>query len=138
MISPFWATVIIVAFILVFGVGIPIVERRAPKYISYRWCVVVVILALLIGVVIDFDVLSDDARKIMMVGCLVISGGYVLLRTAEKAFANGWFKGAQIEAKKGDISIKVSSPKSLDESITTLQESGFDMLDSEYVNKICK
>lgn len=138
MISPFWATVIIVAFIIVFGVGVPIMDKRFPKYISYRWCVVVVVLALLIGVVIDFDVLSDDARKIMMVGCLVISGGYVLLRTAEKAFANGWLKGAQIEAKKGDVSIKVSSPKSLGESITTLQESGFDTLDSEFVNKICK
>ena len=113
-------------------------DKVAPKYVSYRWCVVVVVLALLIGVVIDFDVLSDEARKIMMVGCLVIAGGYVLLRTAEKAFANGWLKGAQIEAKKGDISIKVSSPKSLNESITTLQESGVDMLDSEYVNKICK
>ena len=138
MISPFWATIIIVAFIIVFGVGVPIMDKRFPKYISYRWCVVVVILALLIGVIIDFDVLSDEARKIMIVGGLVITGAFVVLRTFEKAFANGWLKGAQIEAKKGDISIKVSSPKSLGESITTLQESGFDTLDSEFVNKICK
>jgi hypothetical protein len=138
MISPFWATAIIVVFILIFGVGVPIMDKWFPKYISYRWCVVVVVLALLIGVVIDFQMISDDARKIMMVGALVIAGGYVLLRTIEKAFANGWLKGAQIEAKKGDISIKVSSPKALDESITTLQESGFDLLDKEYVDKICK
>jgi uncharacterized membrane protein YoaT (DUF817 family) len=138
MISPFWATVIIIAFILIFGVGVPILEQKLPKYISYRWCVVVVVLALLIGVIIDFDVLSDEARKIVLIGGLVIAGIFVVLRTFEKAFANGWLKGAQIEAKKGDISIKVSSPKQLDESITKLQESGFDMLDSEYVNKICK
>ena len=138
MISPFWATIIIIAFILLFGVGVPILDKLVPKYISYRWCVVVVVLALLIGVIIDFDVLSDEARKIVLIGGLVISGIFVVLRTFEKAFANGWLKGAQIEAKKGDISIKVSSPKQLDESITKLQESGFDMLDSEYVNKICK
>lgn len=138
MISANWATVIIVAFILLFGVGVPILDRKCPKYISYRWCVVVVVLALLIGVTIDFDVLSDEARKIVLIGGLVIAGIFVVLRTFEKAFANGWLKGAQIEAKKGDISIKVSSPKQLDESITKLQESGFDMLDSEYINKICK
>ena len=46
MISPFWATAIIVAFIIVFGVGVPIMDKWFPKYISYRWCVVVVVLAL--------------------------------------------------------------------------------------------
>ena len=114
MISPFWATIIIIAFILLFGVVVPILDKLVPKYISYRWCVVVVVLALLIGVIIDFDVLSDEARKIVLIGGLVIAGIFVVLRTFEKAFANGWLKGAQIEAKKGDISIKVSSPKQLD------------------------
>lgn len=108
MISPFWATIIIVAFILIFGVGVPILNRKAPKYISYRWCVIVVVLALLIGVVVDFEVLSNDARKIILVGGLVIAGVYVALRTIEKVLANGWLRGATIEAKKGDISVKVT------------------------------
>lgn len=138
MISPFFATIIIISFILIFGVGVPILDKLAPKYISYRWCVIVVVLALLVGVVIDFDVLSDEARRIVLIGGLIISGLFVVLRTFEKSAANGWLKGAQIEAKKGDISIKVSSPKSLDESITTLQESGFDKLDGEYMSKIFK
>lgn len=98
-----------VSFILVFGVGVPILDRKAPKYISYRWCVIVVALALLIGAVIDFEVLSDDARKIVLVGGLVIAGVYVVLRTIEKVLANGWLKGASIEATKGDISVKLSS-----------------------------
>ena len=98
-----------VSFILVFGVGVPILDRKAPKYISYRWCVIVVALALLIGTVIDFEVLSDDARKIVLVGGLVIAGVYVVLRTIEKVLANGWLKGASIEATKGDISVKLSS-----------------------------
>lgn len=109
MISPVVATIIMVSFILVFGVGVPILDRKAPKYISYRWCVIVVALALLIGAVIDFEVLSDDARKIVLVGGLVIGGVYVVLRTIEKVLANGWLKGASIEATKGDISVKLSS-----------------------------
>lgn len=109
MISPLSATIIMVTFILIFGVGVPILNKKAPKYISYRWCVIVVALALLIGAVIDFEVLSDDARKIVLVGGLVIAGVYVVLRTIEKVLANGWLKGASIEATKGDISVKLSS-----------------------------
>lgn len=109
MISPLSATIIMVTFILIFGVGVPILNKKVPKYISYRWCVIVVALALLIGAVIDFEVLSDEARKIVLVGGLVIAGVYVVLRTIEKVLANGWLKGASIEATKGDISVKLSS-----------------------------
>lgn len=108
MINPSPAVIIIVLFILLFGVAVPILNKKAPKYISYRWCVVVVLLALLIGVVIDFGELNDAARQIVLVGGLVVSGVYVVLRTIEKALANGWLNGAQIEAKKGDISVKVT------------------------------
>ena len=90
MISPQIATIIVLFFILVFGVAVPILDKKVPKYISYRWCVVVVVLALLIGAVVDFDVLSDDARKIVLVGCLVISGVYVILRTKKMATADGF------------------------------------------------
>ena len=108
MINPAFATAIIISFIIMFGVGVPILNRKAPKYVSYRWCVVVVLLALIIGVVIDFATLSDGVRKIVLVGGIVVSGVYVLLRTIEKALANGWLSGAQIEAKKGDIEVKIS------------------------------
>lgn len=109
MIEPSFATIIVVAFIVIFGVGVPILNKKAPKYISYRWCVVVVVLALLIGVTIDFGMLSDVARQIILVGSLVIAGVYVLLRTIEKALANGWLRNTQIEVKKGDIEAKISS-----------------------------
>lgn len=109
MISPELATAIVVAFILLFGIVVPILNRKAPKYISYRWCVVVVLLALLIGVIVDFGELGDAARQAVIVGALVVAGVYVILRTLEKALANGWLRGATIEAKKGDISVKVSN-----------------------------
>lgn len=109
MIDPFIATLVIVGFIILFGVGVPILNIKAPKFISYRWCVVVVLLALLIGAVVDFDVLSDEARKIVLIGGLVVSGVYVVLRTIEKVLSKGWLKGANIVAKKGDIEVKLSS-----------------------------
>lgn len=109
MIDPILATIIMVSFIVIFGVGVPILNNKTPKYISYRWCVIVVSMALLIGAVIDFEVLSDDSRKIVLIGGLVIAGVYVVLRTMEKILANGWLKGASIEATKGDISVKLSS-----------------------------
>lgn len=111
MIKPEIATIIIIVFIMLFGVILPILNRRAPKYVSYRWCVVVVILALLIGSVIDFGALPDDARQSILVGGLVIVGAYIVLRTIEKALANGWLRGASIEASKGDISVKVRADK---------------------------
>lgn len=109
MISPTFATIVIVSFIAVFGVVVPIINKKAPKYISYRWCVVVVILALLIGAVIDFDVLSEEARNVILMGGLIVSGGYVLLRTLEKVLANGWLKGAKLEVQKGDLSASLSA-----------------------------
>lgn len=84
-------------------------NKKAPKYISYRWCVIVVIMALLIGVVVDFDVLSDAARQAVIIGGLVIAGVYVILRTLEKALANGWLKGTTIEVEKGDIKATVKN-----------------------------
>ena len=106
MLSPNVATIIIVSFLVVFGIVMPILNRKLPKFISYRWSVIVVILALLIGAVLDFDALSDNVRYALIVGSLVIAGGYILLRTIEKALANGWLRGAEIEAEKGDIKVK--------------------------------
>jgi hypothetical protein len=111
MIDPVWATVIIIAFIIIFGVGIPVLNIKASKFVSYRWCVVVVVLALLVGTTIDFEVLSDESRKIILLGGIIIAGLYVVLRTIEKVLSKGWLKGASIEAKKGDIEVKLSSQR---------------------------
>lgn len=116
MIEPTVATIIVVSFIILFGVGVPILNVKLSKFVSYRWCVIVVALALLIGAVIDFEVLSDDSRKIVLIGGLVIAGVYVVLRTIEKVLANGWLKGASLEASKGDITVKLSADSENKES----------------------
>lgn len=106
MVTPTLATFIIVGFLVVFGIVMPILNKKFPKFISYRWSVVVVILSLLIGAVIDFDALTENVRYALILGALIITGGYILLRTIEKALANGWLRGAEIEAEKGDIKVK--------------------------------
>lgn len=103
------ATLILLSFIAAFGILVPVLNIKFPKFISYRWCVVVVSLALLIGAVVDFRDLSDEARRVILVGGLVIVGAYVVLRTIEKALANGWLKGARIEARKGDLQVSLKS-----------------------------
>lgn len=107
MISPAPATIILIVFIILFGVGIPILNKKAPKYISYRWCVVVVVLALLIGATIDFDVLNDEARHTILMGGMIIGGMYIVLRTIEKALSKGWLQGARIKVKKGETEVEV-------------------------------
>lgn len=111
MISPIAATVIVISFLVVFGVVLPIFNRKLPKFVSYRWCVIVVILALLIGAVLDFGELSDEVRYALVIGALVIAGGYILLRTVEKALANGWLRGMRLDVRKGDASASISADK---------------------------
>lgn len=109
MIDAIPATLILLSFIAAFGILVPVLNIKAPKVISYRWCVVVVALSLLIGAVVDFRELSDEARRVILVGGLVIAGAYVVLRTIEKALANGWLRGARIEASKGDLRVSLES-----------------------------
>lgn len=109
MVDPSVATVIVIGFLGVFGLILPILNHVAPKYVSYRWCVVVAVLAMGLGVVVNFSGLSGETRHIVILGALIIAGGYVFLRTIEKALANGWLRGVRVEAKKGDTSLSLSS-----------------------------
>ena len=99
MISPTFATIIIISFILLFGVGIPVLNVKAEKFISYRWCVVVVVLAMLIGAVVDFETLSDEVRHTVILGGIIVAGVYIALRTVEKVLSKGWLKGTTLKGR---------------------------------------
>lgn len=118
MLGPNISATILVVFILLFGVVLPVLNIKFKDFVSYRWCVLVVVLALLIGATTDFAGLPDDSRHVILVGGLVIAGGYVLLRTVEKILANGWLKGSRIELRKGDAEAVIASDekKKIDES----------------------
>lgn len=101
MISPAIATTILIVFIILFGVVLPVLNVKWPKYVSFRWLCVVVVLALLIGSVIDFSELSDESRRIVLVCGFVITCLYVLLRTLEKIAYN-----------RGEIKLKLKHGES--------------------------
>lgn len=68
-------TAIVIAFILIFGVIIPILNKKIPDYVSYRWCVVVVVLSLAVGVTIDFGELSESSRGTILTGARYLPAG---------------------------------------------------------------
>lgn len=111
MIDPYSATTIIVAFLLIAGILIPVcgVVPKIKEIISYRYLVIVVFLAMSLAVIVDFSELDTSIKSAVIIGTAVLSGLYVVLRSLEKAFFNGWIGKGKIEAsfEKGDIKAKV-------------------------------
>ena len=107
MISSNVAVWIMCAFALILVVILPVLNsiKKLSDFISFRWSCIAIILLIMVGVVIDFEQLSDNTRDIVLCGGLIIVGIYLALRTIEKILYNGWLKGVNLkaEASKGDI-----------------------------------
>lgn len=115
MLTPEHTTIIMGVFLIIFGVIIPILDRseRLKKYISLRWALTVVWLALLMGIVLDFNHLSEEIRHGILISAAVISTIYLIIRSLEKALYNGWSllpKDHTIKARveKGDASASLT------------------------------
>ena len=105
MVEPYHSLYTILAVLIVL-LCVPVIERIpvVGKAVSFRWCVVSVILVLMIGATIDFGHLSDNTRLALITGGFIVCGIYVLWRGFEKALANGWlFRAKRVE---GDLSSK--------------------------------
>ena len=110
MIDAYPATIIMLAFIVFFGVILPIMDKskKFGKFVSLRFAVLVVFLSMAVGVVLDFSHLENNIRFAVIVGTLIIGGIFFIIRTWEKAAANGWSIGIKkIEAGKGDAKVTV-------------------------------
>lgn len=107
MIDPSMATLILVGFLIIWGIVIPVagVIQRVKEAISYRYMVLVVFLAAAIGVIVNFAGLSDAVRQIVIIAAAILTGLFIVLRSVEKALHNRWIGTQRIEAKfeKGDI-----------------------------------
>lgn len=86
MISPVSATVILLALIGFLLIGVPLLESipRVGEHISRRYIFVAIAVCLGVGVILNFDQLSDEVRKCVVVGSLVLIGIYVTAATLEK------------------------------------------------------
>ena len=107
MVSSNLAFYTIVSFVIIFGVIIPVLDKIKifKPFVSFRWSVVVILLAALFGVVIDFSHLTDEVRLAIVIGSIIVSGIYVLIRTFEKLVFNGYTFGLKkISLQKGDVS----------------------------------
>ncbi len=110
MITPIPATVIVLIFIVIFGVLLPILDKTEMfgKFISLRWCIVVTFVAMFVGCILDFEQLNDSVRLAVVLGALIVGGIFILIRTWEKAASKGWSIGIRkIEASKGDAKVTV-------------------------------
>lgn len=107
MIDSYTATYVLVAFILVFGLIIPVLDKvpYVRDFISFRWSLVVIYSAMSMGVIIDFGHLDTSVRFAVIVGGIILSAIFLIVRSLEKAAVNRWkiprFRG---RVQKGDTS----------------------------------
>ncbi len=112
MIDAYPAAIIMLAFMVIFGVVLPVMDKskRFGKFVSLRFAVLVVFLSMAVGVVLDFSHLETNIRLAIIVGTLIIGGVYILIRTWEKAVSKGWSIGIKkIEASKGDAKVTIDA-----------------------------
>lgn len=111
MIEPLSATAIIIAFLVIWGILIPIVGGipKIKEIISYRYLIIIVFLACMIGVVINYHDLDSSIKSAVIIGTAILSGLFILLRSFEKICANGWLSKKDIKASvsKGDIKAEI-------------------------------
>lgn len=117
MIDPYSSTAIVILFLIIWAIIIPVVGAipKIGKIISYRYLVITVFLACMIGVVVNFDGLDSSIKMAVIVGTAIISGVYIILRSIEKWLYNGWTfnKDFSASVSKGDAKaeIKVTDKK---------------------------
>ncbi len=111
MVDSYTATSVIVGFLVIFGIILPVFDKipKIKDFISLRWTVVVVYSAMCIGVIIDFNHLDTSVRFAVIIGGIVLSAIFLLVRSLEKAAVNKWkFPRVRGSVKKGDVQAEIS------------------------------
>ena len=127
MTDPILAIIILCALITILIVLVPILDAipALTRFVSFRWVCVSIVLVLMVGVIIDFKELSDSTRDLTITGCMIIVGGFLLLKTLEKILYNGWLKGVNLKGSiekgelKGNVEISSDSKKQDETSQST-------------------
>lgn len=99
--SAYHATTIILAFLVVFGLIVPIIGTipKVKEIISLRYITLIVWLACMIGVIVNFSSLSDSVKLAVVVSTAIMSGLFILVRSYEKVSYNHDLKAS---VSKGD------------------------------------
>lgn len=77
----------LVGFLLLFVVIIPVLHRLIK--LSITWFLVVIYLAILFGVVVDFSHLTNELRIILAVGSILVTMSYIYSQACKEAAQRG-------------------------------------------------
>lgn len=109
--EPYSTTVIIIAFLVIWAIIIPVISSipKIGDIISFRYMTLVVFLAVMLGVIINYHDLDASIKMAVIVSTAILSGIYILVRSVEKVLAKGWTFKKDISASvsKGDIKAEV-------------------------------
>ena len=129
MIDSYIATYILVGFLVIFGMLLPIIEKlpKIRNVVSLRWTLVVIYSAMCLGVILDFSHLDTSVRLAVIVGGILLSAIFVIVRSVEKFTYYHW-KFPHTEAKvshkdtKAEICIIPDSEDEKPVTITTKED----------------
>lgn len=126
MIDSYTATSVIVGFLVIFGVILPIIDKipKIRDIVSFRWTIVVIYSALAIGVIIDFAHLDTSVRFAVVIGGIILSALFLIVRSIEKAAVNNWkLPRTRASVKKGNVSAELSLHPRLNAALNDNNES---------------
>lgn len=86
MLSPENTTIVILGIFVLYAVIIPILDKCKwfKNFISLRWLTVLLYLTAMIAVILDFSHLQTETRNIVIIGSIILSAIFVLVRSLEK------------------------------------------------------
>jgi hypothetical protein len=138
MIDSYTATYVLVGFLIIFGVILPIFDKlpKIKDFISLRWTIIVIYSAMCIGVIIDFNHLDTSVRFAVVVGGIVLSAIFLLVRSLEKAAVNKWkyprIRGA---IKRGDTQAEISLAEKSQIGVSPAEKNEIKNKNEEYERK---
>ena len=105
------ATIVLICFLIVFGIIIPILDKIpfVRSFISFRWLIIVIYSSMALGAILDFDHLDDTVRFVVVLGGILLSALLVIIRSLEKAAVNRWhLPHTRAKVRKGDVAASLS------------------------------
>lgn len=126
MVDSYTATYVIAGFLIIFGVLLPILDKipKVKSVVSLRWTIVIIYSALCVGVIINFSHLDTCVRFAVVIGGIILSALFMIVRSLEKAAINKWeLPHARTSIKHGDIQAELSvSPKTIREIVQEVDD----------------
>lgn len=126
MLSPENTTIIIIGIFVLYAVIIPILDKSKwfKEFISLRWLTVLLFLTAMIAVILDFNHLQTETRNIIIIGSIILSAIFVLVRSLEKInFQRLDHIKTELEYKNLKTKIEIKNKESNETTNTTINHS---------------